>query len=383
MAIGINEYRHCPPLFNCVKDAKDLVRILTMEYEFDQEDVTTLFDQEATNEKITDAFYCLARKVTADDNVIIYFSGHGEYDQVLNRGYWIPVEAEEGKIHQYLPNSEVRDFLSAIKSRHTLLMADSCFSGSLFASRSAGKSIIRRYEKDPSRWGLSSGRNEIVSDGKPGDNSPFAESLLYQLRENPDGLGVDELCFKVREYVEANSNQAPIGEPLKVEGHKNGVFVFHRKGSIPKSPTQVIPPTLQQGEPADIGQSWIKGANWRPYAILVAAILTTIIILWQQPWVDTKTPSKPADTAAFKMASDTGTVAAFKGFMEQFPKSTLKPDAQRRLDELEKQNQVFLNDAETFLKAGEPAEARRLLDEVRRINPDEPRLQELYKKLKE
>ncbi|MBK8877048.1 MAG: SUMF1/EgtB/PvdO family nonheme iron enzyme [Haliscomenobacter sp.] len=230
LVIGIDEYAHCPPLYNCVKDAQDLIELLSSEYSFsiDNDEFPPLFNQQATKENITDAFRRLAMNVTPEDNVLIYFSGHGEYDNVFQQGYWVPVEAEEEKITGYLPNSDVRVFLNAIKSRHTFLMADSCFSGALFMDKSAGKIISRRSERDPSRWGLTSGRNEIVSDGEPGKNSPFAESLLYWLRNNTGHLGVDQLCAHVKEHVEANSNQTPIGEPLKVEGHKNGLFVFHR-----------------------------------------------------------------------------------------------------------------------------------------------------------
>ena len=124
-------------------------------------------------------------------------------------------------------------------------MADSCFAGSLFA-KGAGRNVGKRYERDPSRWGLTAGRNEIVSDGKAGDNSPFAESLLYRLRNNIGALNVQELCAHVTEYVLANSKQTPIGEPLQIEGHKNGQFVFHmKKDELADWKTAIATRTLQ------------------------------------------------------------------------------------------------------------------------------------------
>jgi len=228
LAIGIDDYEHCPKLFNCVKDTGELVDLLIDKYQFDKKHISTLFNKEATKANIYKAFRKIASIVSSDDNLLIYFSGHGEYDKIFKQGYWIPVEAGKGKTEQYIPNSEIRTFLSAINSRHTFLMADSCFSGSLFA-KSVGKNVSKRYEQDPSRWGLTSGRNEIVADGQPGDNSPFAESLLYRLRNNTGAIGVQELCAHVVEYVQSNAEQTPIGEPLKVEGHKNGQFVFHLK----------------------------------------------------------------------------------------------------------------------------------------------------------
>ena len=226
LVIAIDAYQHCPPLFNCVKDARDLIEVLTDRYWISREHVTTLFNEAATRDNIYRAFEKLTTSIKAPDNLLVYFSGHGEYNPNFRQGYWIPVEAERGRPSQYIPNSEIRIFLSAIPAHHIFLMSDSCFSGSLF-SQGADRSVSKRYEADPSRWGLTSGRNEIVSDGKPGDNSPFAESLLYRLRQNTDSLSVQELCAHVVEYVQSNAQQSPIGEPLKVAGHKNGQFVFH------------------------------------------------------------------------------------------------------------------------------------------------------------
>ena len=226
LVIAIDAYRHCPPLYNCVKDAHDLMEVLTAKYGIKTDNITSLFNEEATRDNIYQAFEKLVTEIHSPDNLLIYFSGHGEYNKHFKQGYWIPVNAEQGRSSQYIPNSEIRIFLSAIPAHHIFLMADSCFSGSLF-SQGADRSMSRRYESDPSRWGLTSGRNEIVSDGKPGNNSPFAESLLHRLRQNTGAIGVQELCAHVVEYVQSNADQSPIGEPLKVSGHKNGQFVFH------------------------------------------------------------------------------------------------------------------------------------------------------------
>lgn len=228
LVISIDEYVHCPVLYNCVKDAEDLIRVLTERYFFEEKNITKIYNAEATRGNIHKAFRRLATKMTPTDNLIVYYSGHGEFDKIFRQGYWIPVDAPQGEHDRYIPNGEIKTFLTAVKSHHTVLLSDSCFSGALFASGS-GKNLSRRYEADPSRWGLTAGRNEIVSDGKPGMNSPFAESLLYRLRHADRAFGMQELCAQVTEYVDSNSNQTPIGEPLKIPGHKNGQFVFHLK----------------------------------------------------------------------------------------------------------------------------------------------------------
>ncbi len=228
-AVGINDYVHCPKLKNAVKDVQDFIQLLTTKYQFETDNITTLLDAEANSRNIQRAFRQLAEKVNAEDNLIIYFSGHGEFDRVFQQGYWIPVDAERGAFDTYLPNSTIRDVLNAIPSHHTFLIADSCFSGTLFSGRDANRDISQRLERDASRWGLTAGRNEIVDDGKPGTNSPFATKLLDLLEKNDKALGVAELCAKMMEIVSANADQTPRGEPLKVRGHEGGQFYFHLK----------------------------------------------------------------------------------------------------------------------------------------------------------
>ncbi len=228
-AVGINDYVFCPKLKNAVKDVQDFIQLLTSKYQFDAENITTLFDAQANSRNIQRAFRQLAEKVNQGDNLIIYFSGHGEFDRVFQQGYWIPVDAERSAFDTYLPNSTIRDVLNAIPSHHTFLIADSCFSGTLFSGRDANRDISERLERDASRWGLTAGRNEIVDDGKPGTNSPFASKLLDLLDKNDKALGVAELCAKMMEIVSANADQTPRGEPLKVRGHEGGQFYFHLK----------------------------------------------------------------------------------------------------------------------------------------------------------
>ena len=187
--IGINQYEHLPPLSNAVKDVEDLKTVLMDRYKFEPENVFTLLDEQATRENIYDTFETLRKTIIEEqDNALIYFSGHGFYDDETEVGYWIPVEARVGKESDYIENSSIlSSFIRPLKTKHTFLVSDSCFSGSLFVdgiSRSAFDSSSE-LEKHASRWALCSGRkNEEVYDGNPGENSPFAKSFLSFLTEN-------------------------------------------------------------------------------------------------------------------------------------------------------------------------------------------------------
>ena len=229
LVIGIDEYQHCPKLFNAVKDAKDFVEVMTSKYQFTQEKTTLILDEAATQDNIISALEALALRVDEKDRVLIYFSGHGEYKSLLDIGYWIPVDGELGKIGSFISFHLIKSVIKVIKSHHTFVIADSCYSGSFFTT-SRSTRLNNRLEKDASRWLMTAGRNEVVSDGKPGDNSPFADSILYYLKNNTDPrIAVSELCQKVKNNVGENYDQVPEFAALKGVGDKGGEFMFRLK----------------------------------------------------------------------------------------------------------------------------------------------------------
>ena len=228
LVIGINDYQHWPRLNNAVNDASDITRVLMSDYQFDFENVIMLKNEQATRNNIYNSLRSLIEKITPRDNLMLYFSGHGYYDDLLNEGYWIPVEAETNSIGDYLPNSSLLKIIENINSQHTFLVADACFSGSLFSSSTRG--YIDNVEQYKSRWGLASGRLEVVSDGELGENSPFASHFIEFLETNQEPrFAVSELVQYVKVKTAEETDQTPIGNPLKSLGDEGGEFIFYRK----------------------------------------------------------------------------------------------------------------------------------------------------------
>ena len=234
--IGINEYQHFSNLNNAVKDVKDIIILLQDKYELDPDHVVTLYNEEANRRNIIRKFDWLQREVGAKDKLLIYYSGHGHLvDMGKNKkGFWIPTDAEKDNTSQYIRNSTVREYLEDINSLHTLLISDSCFSGSLFVrGGSRAETALKELEQRKSRWAICSGRHdEQVYDGTPGTNSPFANSILDILRRNQEEkLNVAKLSDRIVELTRANYKQLPEGNPLFGVGHNGGQYVFCFKQS--------------------------------------------------------------------------------------------------------------------------------------------------------
>lgn len=230
VGIGINEYQDFPNLHNAVKDVNDLIGLLREKYDLDADHVITLFNQDAARDHIIDQLHDLIKKVAPADKLLLYYSGHGHLEAGTGLAYWIPQDAKRNRSSSYIPNSTIRDYIKAINSLHTLLISDSCFSGSLFV-RGINRSTaaLEELERRRSRWGLVSGRHdEEVYDGEPGANSPFAAGILKVLSRNAQPkLNVARLADQVMEMTRANYRQLPEGNPLYDVGHEGGQYVFH------------------------------------------------------------------------------------------------------------------------------------------------------------
>ncbi len=231
---GINDYRHFPPLNNAVRDVQAIQTLLQERYDLNEAEL--LLDEQASRRAILRKLEELARKVKPEEKVLILFSGHG-YLSPAGLGFWVPVEAESGYSDDYIPNSRLRDFLQEIRSRHTLIVSDACFSGALFAKGPTRRSPEAEevLETKISRYGFCSGRsNEEVYDGPPGAHSPFAGSILSILRENQKPrLRVSLLAEEVMSRTASQYRQLPHHGPLFDVGDKGGQYVFRLRRQNP------------------------------------------------------------------------------------------------------------------------------------------------------
>lgn len=230
LAIGIDDYHHCTPLKNAVKDASDLVHVLSEKYLFEPQHVKLITNEAATEENILAEFENLIGCTTPIDNVVIFFSGHGVYNEIMKMGAWVPVDAKPQNRGDFIDNAVILNFIKVIDTKHIFLIADSCFSGSLFGTRdiSVEKSVkhLQKVVKNRSRWALASGGNELVSDGAAGQNSPFTRSLIDFLDQASSPFSVSKLAFHVSDKTKTITHQTPDSGRISDTGDERGEMVF-------------------------------------------------------------------------------------------------------------------------------------------------------------
>ena len=236
--IGIDEYAHAPNLESAVKDVQAVRTVLEARYGFHPARIKQLLNAQATRKNIENTLYALSREAGSEDSVFIYYAGHGQYDQARDHGWWVPTDGEPRQAGTLITNATILRYIKGMQARHVYLVADSCFSGSLFGTRALPPITDRWYAelyKDRSRWGLTSGATEPVADRGLGGHSPFAYFLLKVLRENAQPYLVPSTIHEsLAPLVANNTNQVPRSEPLTQSGDEGGQFVF-RLTDIPSA----------------------------------------------------------------------------------------------------------------------------------------------------
>lgn len=235
LLIGISRYDGLDSLATPIKDIRAVGELLEKKYQ-----ANTTYLENANRRDITVALNKLKKITKEQDAVLIYYAGHGLVDQDTDEGYWLPKDAEADDDTNYISNSYVRNKIKGMRAKNVLLVADSCFSGSIVtrgvrlnrvAENTVPNSALEKYLKTKSRIAITSGGLKPVMDGGGGQHSVFAKSFIDALAENENPTTSSELYLRVRDKVTETSialgvDQTPVRGELPNGGHEGPDFVF-------------------------------------------------------------------------------------------------------------------------------------------------------------
>ena len=237
LVIGNDHYTHWPELMNAISDATVIAKVLKEQYGFQ---VTLLKD--ASRAHIMKALNQYRQILTEQDNLLIYYAGHGHLEEGIDRGYWIPVDAEIDDNSEWVLLPAVTDMLQLISAKHVMVVADSCFSGKLTRSSlaqlkpgltdDARFDLLKTLAQKRVRTAMTSGGVKPVLDAGGSGHSVFAEAFLGVLEENTIILEAERLFWAVRTRVvstsqKMNAEQIPTYDPIHMAGHETiGDFIF-------------------------------------------------------------------------------------------------------------------------------------------------------------
>jgi branched-chain amino acid transport system substrate-binding protein len=227
LVIGNQAYRSLPRLKTPAADATAVAELLRVDYRFDA--VHLILD--GTRTEMVRAFDDLRRRLGETDNLVIYYAGHGWLDIDSDRGYWLPIDAERDGRANWLSNADITDTLRALKAKHVVIVADSCYSGTLVRGLGIGAlepADMTRLAQKRARTALTSGGQEPVTDVGGAGHSVFARAFIETLRENTSVADLTTLFTVVRRRVLLNAEQTPQYSDIRQAGHDGGDFLFVR-----------------------------------------------------------------------------------------------------------------------------------------------------------
>ena len=241
LVIGNNEYNHWSHLSNAIPDAKAIGAVLKDRYGF-----TTTVLENADFEQIRNSLYQIIDKMTANDNLLIYYAGHGQRLESIDVGYWIPVDGhgtKSKKLQNWIRLREVVEAVEISSAKHILVIADSCFSGKLTRGepQPPGAALTEAEQREANkkmarlrvRRALTSGGLHPVPDGGADGHSLFANELLNFLKRNRGVVNSNVLFNTVESRIinKSITQQRPTYDTIHLAGaNSDGHFIF-----VPKS----------------------------------------------------------------------------------------------------------------------------------------------------
>ncbi len=204
LVIGNRNYRSLPSLETAAEDATAVAELLESRYGFE---VELLID--ADRYETMTALNRLRESLTEQDNLLVYYAGHGRRDEEGATAYWQPIDAEAANPANWIPSEVVTEHLDLVPARHVLVVADAAYSGlrtrSSIARLPRGMSAEQRFHhirllrERRARLVLSSGEPAPVAAAAGSRHSRFSGALLEVLGQND---GVIEASRVYRQLVD-------------------------------------------------------------------------------------------------------------------------------------------------------------------------------------
>lgn len=273
LAVGINNYFDSRLKLNfAVPDAKAIGEVLIQAGAglYESVTVTSVLDGDATAQGLESAFEDLARKVRPRDVFVFFLAGHGK--TVDGRYYFIPQDFRyknpQSIIDSGIGQDQWQRWLSRVPARKSILLYDTCESGSLTGTRIATRGMERvaaleKLTRAMGRTVLSAATDDAPAlEGYRG-HGVFTYALLDALNRSDanknDLIEVTELAGHVDAHVPEISQEA-FGQrqlpQMNIVGSNfplaKRIAVLSDQLSEPKKPSVSTKPTHVVIRPSDL-----------------------------------------------------------------------------------------------------------------------------------
>ena len=204
------------------------------------------------------------------NRLLFFFSGHGHSRANNTKGYLVPADApkpdddKQGFLSKALHMNQILAWSRQIEAKHALFLFDSCFSGTVFKTKSLSEPphYIRRATAEPIRYFITAGSAGETVPAKSTFAPMFVNALRYGFGDtDQDGYvtGTELGSYIEKKLPDSIPNQTPQSGSILDYELSQGNFVF---ALAPKQPPPNI--TLTVETVPDDAQIKIQNIN-EPY----------------------------------------------------------------------------------------------------------------------
>jgi hypothetical protein len=218
LLFATDQYDHWSDLVNPIDDAQSIAKVLKEKYGFETEILENPNQDDVYNKLREYA----ERKFKPQDQLMIFFAGHGYFDETFGEGFVVAKNSLENDNARtsYISHNRLRGIIQNIPVEHVFLAMDVCFGGTfdpviasargMEAMETSDTEYMVRKLSYRTRKYLTSGGKEYVSDGIPGKHSPFTLRMLQAFAE---GGGSDRILTlaEIKTYVEKLKPEPRLG----------------------------------------------------------------------------------------------------------------------------------------------------------------------------
>lgn len=225
LIFATDKYDNWSDLVNPIFDSRAIAEVIKKNYGF-QVDIVENPTQDDVLRKLREYS---EKKYKPLDQLMIFFAGHGTYDQTFGEGFVVTRESilnDQGK-SSYLSYNRLRSIINNISCEHIFLAMDVCFGGTfdeaLASSRGLDDEVYKEQDRSEfiarkltfkTRKYLTSGGKTYVSDGIPGKHSPFAKNFINALQSQggTDGILTFQELFGFVEKLKIQPRAGEFGD---------------------------------------------------------------------------------------------------------------------------------------------------------------------------
>ena len=252
LVVGVGDYDFWPDLQGAVKDAKEVAEHLK------KAGMKVKLVLNPTSKQLKRSLNQLAYDAGKEKNraILFFYSGHGETQSLATGeklGYIIPKDCPTitqdymGFTEKAVSMNQIETYALMIKSKHVLMVFDSCFSGSIFSSLKSVPRDITEKSNRPVRQFITAGNEDEQVPDNSIFKTCFVQGIDGEADYNKDGyvtgseLGM-YLDASVVNYTKGS--QHPQYGKIRHPKLDKGDFIFH----LDKVQVAAMPPSLSSTE---------------------------------------------------------------------------------------------------------------------------------------